>query len=198
MFAIKNVPGEVVSFSAPRQKHVEKSGEQVVRLREVTLSLRVGDPSHEKALDAIFPGFAFAMKGAASANDGTQKSAAFVWTVAKKLPPISVRLLDELGEAVFSTQNARVKSKPSLKVSLGAEDVTMPVTFLCPLTPGQVETLLQWQGADVMVDISTTQIETSEVADPDGDDGDAAEFVDEKPKTARRKGRTTVALETAH
>ena len=162
--SLQNVPAVIEDFHSPRgAARVKDSGESTVKQRVFTVLFDVTDPTFINKLDAIFPGVDIAIKAAAKKNDGTQKSAAFTWAVMKKLPMLTVAVRNKAGDVVLSVVNAKVKSKPVLRVALGVEQVLMPVTLQVGLSKEHIDTVLAYQENDVTADLSTSQMEISEV-----------------------------------
>ncbi len=178
-FAIKAAPG-----------HIE---DHKLKARSIDLILDVTADQYQDALDVIFPGFRFALAGAAGKNDVAtgEKAAAFAWVVSEQLPPISVNVTDTIGEVIIDAVNAKVKGKPTLRVSRGVERVWLPITFIADLTDDAAKRLRMHLGdVDVFIDIGVSQM----------DIGDAIEAERLKPAPApttakRGKKKETVKLD---
>lgn len=192
-FSLDSVPGSIVCFGAPRQKVRSVAEGGNVKTKEVTIDLDVSDPCFAKMLDVVFPGFDFALKATAGRNDGTMKSAAFDWTVTKKLPPITLTCIDPLGGEVLRVANVKIKNKPKLSVGLGADKVSMTIVVVCQLTPSQVTDVNENQDVDLSVTLTTSQMDIAETDVEIETDGDGFIVKAKKKKT----GRTSIAIDTS-
>lgn len=177
---LKNAPAVIVEFKAPRGAGHVKDGEQPTKLRLVTIEVDVTDDEHQKAIGEVFPGFDMALKAAAGANDQGSKSSAFVWTVAKKLPNITITVRNKVDGIVLSGVNVKVKSKPVLRVALGVEKVLMPITIACPMDDATLKSVVDYIDHDVIVDFTTSQMDVADVPQS----GTA-----ESPEAAKKKGK---------
>lgn len=186
--SLQNVPAVIEDFHSPRgAARVKDSGESTVKQRIFTVLFDVTDPTFINKLDAIFPGVDISIKAAAKKNDGTQKSAAFTWAVMKKLPMLTVAIRNKAGDVVLSVVNAKVKSKPVLRVALGVERVLMPVTLQVGLSKEQIDTVLAYQENDVTADLSTSQMDIQEVKAP-------TDEKTSKPSKPKKNSKTNISL----
>jgi hypothetical protein len=196
-FAMTAVPARIEDYSSTAAAPTTKDGGPTpVKAKTIDVTLDVTAEQYESALEALFPGVRFALKAAAGINDKAAgvKASAFVWSMARKLPPLTVKLTDTIGGLVLSAVNAKAKGKPTIRVAAGVERVTLPLRFVAALDEESLRRMEEHLGVDLFADVGVSQLD---IADTDGD----AEVDDEPapaPKATRRKrDKVTVPLEPA-
>lgn len=196
-FQMSAVPARIEDYSSTAAAPTSKDGGPApVKAKTIDVTLDVTAEQYEAALEALFPGVRFALKAAAGINDKAAgvKASAFVWSMARKLPPLTVNLTDTIGGVVLSAVNAKVKGKPTLRVAAGVERVTMPLRFVAALDEESLHRMEEHLGVDLFADVGVSQLDID-----DADNGD--DHVDDTPPapkaTRRKRDKVTVPLEAA-
>lgn len=169
---LKGVPAVITSFNSPKgAANVKDGNEASTKSRIFSVVLDVTDDSFVTALDKVFPGVDMALKAAAKMNDGTSKAAAFEWKITKKLPNVTIKIVDKLDTVVVAVVNAKVKSRPVLRVALGVSKVLLPITIECGLDQSTVAKILDYQDNDVICHLSTSQMDIADKTGGEGGEG---------------------------
>ena len=196
-FSATAVPTRIDDYSSTASAPTSKdSGPTPLKAKTIDVTLDLTAESYEDALETLFPGVRFALKAAAGQNDKAAgvSASAFSWSMARKLPPLTVRLTDTVGNLVFSAVNARAKGKPTLRVSAGVERVVMPLRFVAAIGDEGLRQMELHLGVDLFADVGVSQVDIDDV------DGEASadEPTPEPPKTkTKKRDKVTVTLALA-
>lgn len=185
---LKDTPARIEDYSSTAAAPTTKDGGPTP-VKAKTIDITINVTRNENELEAVFPGLRHALKAAAGGNDknaGT-KAPSFSWTVARKLPPLTVTLTDTLGNLVLSCVNAKVKGKPTVRVSAGVEEVVMPLRFVASLDEDALHRMEEHLGVDLFADVAVSQADIEDVPAPATDST-------KKPKPPKRGKGDKVTL----
>lgn len=152
------------------------------KLTPIDLLLDVTDATFAAARDRIVPGVdgivgALAMTGRGQGVEARSHGS---------LAPVTVRVLYKGDLLVLEAIGVRVMGKPVLRISAKGDRVEMPLRVVCPMTSKGLALLNDNLGADITVDVMTTQ--------PDIEDAAAESGGDPAPAAPRKKASKKVRI----